>query len=311
MAEPKYRLVTRSDFDGLVCAALLRSRGLVDEIQFAHPKDVQDGKVTITGRDITTNLPYSPDAHLVFDHHVSEAERLGGQRPANLILLPSAPSAARVVYEHFGGAVAFPGIAPSLMAAVDKADSARFTREDVLDPHGWVLLGFIMDARTGLGRTRTFTVSNYQLMMEMIGHVMTKDAGTILSLPNVAERVAAYREQEVPFKEQLTRCTTEHGHLAVVGLKDEDPIYSGNRFLVYALFPQCSISMHVMWGLKKQNTVFAIGKSIFNRTSRTHVGNLCLEYGGGGHDAAGTCQVANERADEVQAELIARIRADG
>lgn len=311
MAEARYRLVTRSDFDGLVCAALLKSRGMVDEIQFVHPKDVQDGTVTITDRDITTNLPYSPNAHLVFDHHVSETARLGGKQPANLVLKPDAPSAARVVYDHFGGKAGFPKIADEMMVAVDKADSAKFTREEVLDPKGWVLLGFIMDSRTGLGRTRTFTVSNYNLMMEMVDNCTTHDSAGILTLPNVAERVAAYRQQRGPFQEQLKRCTSVHGHLAVVDLLAEDPIYAGNRFVIYALFPQCSISMHVMWGLKKQNTVFAIGKSIFTKTSKTHVGNLCLEYGGGGHEAAGTCQVGNEKAEEVKQALIARIQKDG
>lgn len=307
----RYRLVTRSDFDGVASAALLKSRGMIDDILFVHPKDVQDGKVDITERDITTNLPYSPRAHLAFDHHSSETTRVGGAAPANLILDPDAPSAAHVVYRHFGGKSAFPGIADSLMDAVDKVDSAQFTRDEILDPQGWVLLGFLMDSRTGLGRFKNFGVSNYQLMMALVDCFARMGVDEILTQPDVAERVSLYREHAAPFKEQLTRCGTAHGHLVVEDLRNEETVYAGNRFAIYALYPACSISMHIMWGRNKQNTVFAIGKSILNRTSKTHIGNLALTYGGGGHEAAGTCQVDNDKADTVRDELIARITRDG
>ena len=310
MADTKYRLVTRSDFDGVASAALLRSRGLIDDILFVHPKDVQDGKVTVTGRDILTNLPYVPTAHLVIDHHASEETRVGSSAK-NLVLDPDAPSATHVVFKHFGGAAAFPNVSKTLLAAVDKVDSAKFSKEDVLHPEGWSLLGFLMDSRTGLGRFRDFGVSNYNLMMKLVEYCSRFDIGEVLAQPDVAERVKLYREHEKPFQEQLKRCTTMHDHLAVVDLRNEDPIYAGNRFVLYALFPQSSISMHVMWGRAKQNMVFAIGKSIFNKTSKTHVGNLCLEYGGGGHEAAGTCQVPADRADAVKQELTARIQKDG
>lgn len=308
--QQRYRLVTRSDLDGLVCAALLKSRGIIDEILFAHPKDVQDGKVAITERDVTTNLPYSARAHLVFDHHSSEKARIGGANPENLVLEPDAPSAARVVYNHFGGKSAFPSISDDLMTAVDKTDSAQFTRGEILDPQGWSLLGFLVDSRTGLGRFRNFGVSNYQLMMEMIDYCAKHGVEDILKLPNVAERVKLYKEHQEPSKAQLRRCSQVHGKLVVVDLRGEETIYAANRFMVYALFPETSVSMHVMWGLKKQNTVFAIGKSIFDRASKTDIGRLCLKYGGGGHAAAGTCQVTNERADTVMSELIRLISLD-
>lgn len=306
-----YRLVTRSDFDGLACALLLKSRGLVSEVLFVHPKDVQDGKVAITDRDITTNLPYSPACHLCFDHHASEVVRLEGAKRNNLVLDPSAPSAARVVWNHFGGAAGFPGIAPDLMDAVDRADSAQFTREEVLDPQGWVLLSFIMDSRTGLGRMHEYAISNYQLMMELIDYCRDGSAEAVLARPHVAERVKVYREHAPKFRAQLERCVTVHGKLAVLDLRNEEAIYAGNRFMIYALFAQCNISATVMWGLKKQNTVIAIGKSIFDRSSRTDVGALCLQYGGGGHQAAGTCQPANDQADRVLGEIITKITADG
>ena len=310
MPEQKYRLVTRSDFDGVASAALLKSRGLIDDILFVHPKDVQDGKVTVTGRDILTNLPYVPTAHLVIDHHASEETRVGSAA-RNLVLDPDAPSATHVVFKHFGGAAAFPTISTSLLEAVDKVDSAKFSKDEILNPDGWVLLGFLMDSRTGLGRFRDFGVSNYALMMSLVEYCAHMDVAEVLTQPDVAERVTLYREHMQPFQEQLNRCTTMHDHLAVVDLRNEEPIYAGNRFVLYALFPTSSISMHVMWGRQKQNVVFAVGKSILNRTSKTHVGNLCLEYGGGGHEAAGTCQVSVDRADAVKNELIERIRKDG
>ncbi len=306
-----YRLVTRSDFDGLVCALLLKARGLIDDVLFVHPKDVQDGKVAITARDITTNVPYSAECHLCFDHHASEVVRLEGAKRNNLVLDPGAPSAARVVFNHFGGATAFPSVAPDLMDAVDKADSAQFTRDEVLDPQGWVLLSFLMDSRTGLGRFHEFTISNYQLMMELIEYCKSGTAESVLARPHVAERVRVYREHEAKFRAQVERCTTVHGNLALYDLREEAEIFAGNRFVLYALFPQCNISATLMWGLKKQNTVVAIGKSIFDRSSKTDVGALCLSYGGGGHQAAGTCQPSNDDAARVIREIVARINADG
>ena len=306
-----YRLVTRSDFDGLASAVLLKSRGMIADILFAHPKDVQDGKVEISERDITTNLPYSPNAHLVFDHHSSEKVRIGHEAPQNLVLDPTAPSAAHVVYGYFGGKVGFPTVPQDMLEAVDKADSGRFTREEALDPQGWVLLNFLMDARTGLGRFKSFGVPNYEFMMELIDSCREHTVDQILQLPHVAERVALYREHREPFQAQLKRCSTVHQNLVIVDLRNEETIYAGNRFVIYALFPRCNVSMHVMWGLQRQNTVFAIGKSILNRTSRTNIGDLALGYGGGGHVAAGTCQVDNDRAETVKAELIRQINADG
>jgi len=306
----RHRLVTRSDFDGLVCAALLKQLGMLDDILFVHPKDMQDGKVELTDRDITTNLPYVPGVHLAFDHHDSELDRLDGIAD-NHVISAEAMSAARVVYDHFGGAARFPGVSEELMEAVDKADAAQFSVDEILDPTGWIFLSFLMDPRTGLGRFRDFRISNYQLMMQLIDACTKLSAEQVLACPDVAERVELYRAHAGPALEQILRCATVYGNLVVLDLRDEEVIHPTNRFQVYALFPECSISMHVLWGLKQQNTVFAVGKSILDRSSATHVGALMLAYGGGGHEAAGTCQVANEQAAEVQAELVARINADG
>lgn len=306
----KFRLVTRSDFDGLVCAVLLRHLDLIDDILFVHPKDMQDGKIVITARDITTNLPYVAGAHLVFDHHLSETIRNTGRRE-NHIIHPEAPSAARVVYDHYGGARTFPAAWNTMMAAVDKGDSARFTREEVLDPQGWDLLNFLMDARTGLGRFHDFRISNYQLMMDLIGHCATQDIEQLMALPDVVERSTLYREHSARCKEQIRRCARVDGNLVVLDLRGESVIYAGNRFIIYALFPETNISIHVLWGVKQQNTVFATGKSILNRSSNTNIGALMLEYGGGGHENAGTCQVDNEVAEEVLGALVKRITSEG
>jgi nanoRNase/pAp phosphatase (c-di-AMP/oligoRNAs hydrolase) len=309
LVQQRYRLVTRSDFDGLVCAVLLKDLDLIDEITFVHPKDMQDGVVPITDRDITTNLPYVDGAHLVFDHHASETLRNGAQE--NYVIDPDAASAARVVYDFYGGRDAFPSVSEEMMAAVDKADSAQFDLDEVLNPEGWVLLNFLMDARTGLGRFRHFRISNYDLMMQLIDCCRTMSIDEILTLPDVAERVEVFREQEQAFKDQLGRCTTIHDNLAVIDLRHEEIIHAGNRFMVYALNPDVNISMHVMWGKQKQNTVLAVGKSIFNKTSKTDIGTLLLAYGGGGHANAGTCQVAHQDADRVRRALVRRITEDG
>ncbi|HET8754948.1 MAG TPA: exopolyphosphatase [Solirubrobacteraceae bacterium] len=305
----RFRLVTRSDFDGLVCAALLKHLDMLDDVKFVHPKDVQDGKVELGAGDITTNLPYHPNVHIAFDHHHSETLRVDG-RPANHVIVPGAESAARVVYEHFGAGDTFPGIG-ELMDAVDKGDAAQFTLGEILHPTGWVLLNFLMDPRTGLGRFREFRISNYQLMMELIDVCTTLSVEEILELPDVAERVDLYFEHSEKAVEQIKRCATVHGNLVVLDLRDEEVIHPTNRFTIYALFPQCNISIHVLWGLKQQNTVFATGKSIIDRSSRTNVGELMLQYGGGGHEAAGTCQIDNDQAERVQRELIGRVTSDG
>lgn len=306
----RHRLVTRSDFDGLVCAVLMKEMDLIDEIMFVHPKDMQDGKISISSNDITTNLPYVDGVHLAFDHHASEMIRNQGQRD-NHIIDPQSPSAARVVYDYYGGAANFPNISQEMMAAVDQADSAQYSQEEVLHPQGWTLLNFLMDSRTGLGRFKDFRISNYELMMQLIDYCKNHTIDEILALPDVKERVDLYFEQEPEFEAQILRCATVHDNLVVLDLREENVIHAGNRFMLYALFPKCNISIHVMWGLKQQNTVLATGKSIFNRTSKTNIGALMLQYGGGGHEAAGTCQVDNDQADQVLAEVIGKINADG
>jgi nanoRNase/pAp phosphatase (c-di-AMP/oligoRNAs hydrolase) len=301
-----YRLVTRSDFDGLVCAALLKELGIIDDILFVHPKDVQDGKVELTAGDITTNLPYRSEVALAFDHHSSEQLRVGAGAP-NRVMIADADSAARVVYDHFGGPERFPRVSPEMMEAVDRADAAKLSMDDILEPQGWILLSYLMDPRTGLGRFREFRISNYQLMMQLIDCCLTMSIEDILESPDVAERVALYREHAGAAAEQIRRASTVHDQVVVLDLRDEEIIHPTNRFLLYALYPECRVSIHVLWGLRQQNTVFAVGRSIVDRSSHVDIGALMLAHGGGGHEAAGTCQIANEDAEAVLGELVETI----
>ena len=308
--DTKMRLVTRSDFDGLACAMMLKDMDMIDEIKFVHPKDVQDGKVELSKRDITTNLPYDPRVALAFDHHESEMDRLKAQETGGkLIIDPTARSAARVVYDYYGGKGTFPRVSEELMDAVDKGDSADFTMEEILHPEGWVLLHYLMDPRTGLGRFRNFRISNYDLMMQLIDFCMNHTIDEILELPDVKERVVLYFEQADLFTEQLKRIAKMHGKVVVLDLREEEIIHAGNRFMIYALYPEAQISIHVAWGFRKQNTAVMIGKSIINKASKADIGELCLKYGGGGHHNAGTCQLDNDVVDEKLPEIIRALNA--
>ena len=298
-------MVTRSDFDGLVCAMILRELDIIEDIKFVHPKDVQDGKIELSKNDITTNLPYDPRVGLAFDHHESEIDRLKSvETGGELVIDPEARSAARVVYNYYGGKEKLPGITDELMEAVDKGDSEDFTVDEILDPKGWVLLHYLMDPRTGLGRFRNFRISNYELMMQLIGYCMDHTIDEILELPDVKERVELYFDQAELFKEQLHKLAQVHGKVIVLDLRNEEIIHAGNRFMIYALYPECQISVHVAWGFRKQNTAVMIGKSIVNKASQVDIGELCLLHGGGGHKNAGTCQLDNDKVDELLPGII-------
>lgn len=312
MAESnKYRLVTRSDFDGLVCAMILKEMDLIDDIKFVHPKDVQDGKVDITSNDITTNLPFDPRVGLAFDHHESELTRNAGiDFKDRYIIDGEAKSAARVVYDYYGGSKNLPRITDELMEAVDKGDSADFTLEEILDPKGWVLMNFLMDARTGLGRFHDFRVSNYDLMMMLIDACLNHSVDDILEMPDVKERVDLYFDQQEKFTAQVRELARVEGRVVILDLRETETIYAGNRFMIYALYPETQISIHVAWGFRKQNTAVMIGKSILDKRSEADIGQICLKYGGGGHRNAGTCQLDNDKADILLPDIVAALNAD-
>ena len=303
----KKRLITRSDFDGLVCAMLLKELDMIDEIKFVHPKDVQDGKVDITENDITTNLPFDPRVGLAFDHHESELIRTDHEDFGDKYICICEKSAARVVYNYYGGADTFKTVTEEIMVAVDKGDSADFTVDEILNPTDWVLMNFVMDARTGLGRFHDFRISNYQLMMELIDYCTNHTIKEVLELPDVKERTDLYFEQQELFKQQLKENVKIHDKVAVLDLRPLETIYAGNRFMIYAMWPEVEMSVHVAWGFKKQNTAVMIGKSIVNKNGTCDIGELCLAYGGGGHTNAGTCQLENDEVDAALPDIIARL----
>lgn len=307
MAEGKHRLITRDDFDGLGCAALLREAGVVDEVVFVHPKDMQDGAIPVSENDIIANLPYNKNAHLVFDHHMSEAMRVR-VKPENYILDPRALSAARVVYDYYGGRRCFPHKNFfDLMTAVDKGDSARFSSDEILDPGPWELLHLILDPRTGLGRFGSFRLSKADLLRLLADKCREMPVEAILELPDVKERLEIFRGHHGKFRDQLIRCTSVYDNVGLIDLREETTIYAGSRFAIYAMFPEINVSIHVSWGPQEGTTVIAVGKSIVNRTCVASIGELMLNYGGGGHVGAGTCRVHNEEVERVLDEIIHKL----
>ena len=303
------RLLTRSDFDGLGCAALLRELGMLDEIKFVHPKDVQDGQFEATSDDILANVPYIEGCGLWFDHHSSEVERDAAGHFEGCSD-PTAPSAASVIWDFYGGGDAFTNpLIRELIEAVNKADSADLTTEEVLHPEGWVLISFIMDPRTGLGRYRDYRISNYQLMLDMIDYCRIKTADEILEIDDVKERATRYAQQATSFLEMIGANSTACGDVVTLDLRDQDEIFVGNRFVLYSLFPEQNISIQVIWGREKRNVVMTCGHSIINRSSQVDVGSLMLKHGGGGHRCVGTCQVPIEDADRILAELVEQMNA--
>ncbi len=300
------RLVTRSDFDGLACAVFLKEAGIIDSWKFAHPKDLQDGLIEINENDCLANVPFVEGCGLWFDHHSSEAERnaykgkyKGDSRPS--------PSAAHVVYDYYGGKERFPQF-DDLLEAVDKVDSANLTRDEILNPSKWILLGYIMDPRTGLGRFRNFTISNYQLMEKLIDWCRTMTIDEIMELPDIKERIELYNEQTEKFVEMVSEHAVTYDEVLVCDLRGLETIYTGNRFMIYSLYPETNISVWIVSGRGGNGASAAVGYSILNRTCNIDVGKLMLKYGGGGHKVVGTCQFSNDEMDRRLAMLIDEIK---
>ena len=296
------RLVTRSDFDGLACGALLKEAGIIDNWKFAHPKDLQDGIVEVDENDCLANVPFVPGCGLWFDHHSSEFERneLQGKYKGESRI---APSCARIIYDYYGGEERFPQFT-DMMVAVDKVDSGNLTRDEVLNPTGWILIGFLMDPRTGLGRWRQFTISNYQLMEMLIDACRTMTIDEILSIPDVQERIEVYNDQTLKFKEMIIKYTSTNGNVIISDLRGVDPIYTGNRFLIYSLYPEQNVSAWIVSGRGGHGCSAAVGYSILNRTCTLDVGALMLKYNGGGHKAVGTCQFSDENMESELPKML-------
>ena len=296
------RLITRSDFDGLACGALLKEAGIIDSWKFAHPKYLQDGLVEVNENDCLANVPFVEGCGLWFDHHSSEHERLqleGKYKGESRIT----PSCARIIYEYYGGRERFPQF-DDMMEAVDKVDSGSLTIDEVQHPTGWILIGFLMDPRTGLGRWRNFTISNYQLMEQLIDACRTMSTQEILQLPDVQERIDTYFEQTEKFMEMVKAHTVTDGKLLISDLRGVDPIYSGNRFMIYSMYPEQNISAWIVSGRGGKGCSAAVGYSVLNRTATLDVGSLMLKYNGGGHKKVGTCQFSEENMDAELPKLL-------
>lgn len=301
------RLITRSDFDGLACGALLKEAGIIDHWKFAHPKDLQDGLIEVNEDDCLANVPYVEGCGLWFDHHSSEHERLqlaGKYKGESRIT----PSCARIIYEYYGGKERFPQF-DDMMEAVDKVDSGNLTIDEIQNPKGWILIGFLMDPRTGLGRWRNFTISNYQLMEQLIDACRTMTTAEILALPDVQERIQTYQEQTEKFVEMVKKYTRVDGKLIISDLRGVDPIYSGNRFMIYSMYPEQNVSAWIVNGRGGQGCSAAVGYSVLNKTATLDVGSLMLKYNGGGHKKVGTCQFSNENMDTDLPKMLADLSA--
>jgi nanoRNase/pAp phosphatase (c-di-AMP/oligoRNAs hydrolase) len=304
------RLLTRSDFDGLACGSMLKALGIIDTWKFVHPKDMQDGAVEVTGQDVLANVPYVPGCGMWFDHHATEIARID---PASVFIGESrpAPSAARVIFDYYGGE-ARPELTHfrEFVTGVDKVDSGLLTVEEVLNPGGWVLLGFIMDPRTGLGRFREFSITNYDLMLKLMDLCGSLTIDEILELPDIRERVKLYGEHAEKFAEMIHSHTQIKANVIFTDLRGERTIFTGNRFMLYSLYPEQNVSVWIVDGRGNINCPIAVGHSVINRTCKSDIGELMYKYGGGGHRMVGPCQVDYDDADDVVEEIIGKLIED-
>lgn len=307
MPDSQYRLITRSDFDGLVCAVLLKELNLIDDVLFIRPDEWHDESFEVTENDILANLPYVEGCYLAFGHHLSDANLAPDSD--NIIVDASAPSSARVMYDYYGGRKQFQWISEELLTAVDKSDSAQFTRDEILSPSRWTLLSFLIDPRTGLDQVNRFQISNNALLHKLIDACRKRSIEEVLRLKDIQERIDFFFSQSEAAKEQILRCTSsyEQGRLIVLDLRNEPVIHPTNRFMVYAIFPKANLSIHLLSEPESKTTVFFLGKSILNRSSKLNIGELCRQYGGGGHLASGEFHIAENQTDHIRHEIIEKI----
>ncbi len=304
------RLITRSDFDGLVCAVLLQEVEQIDSVEFVHPKDVQDGKVAVGRDDILTNLPYQPGVGLWFDHHSSEVAR-NEETVSYRGRFEIAPSAARVVANHYGPEKL--GKYAKLLESVDKSDAAQLTMDEVLRPDGWILLSYVMDPRTVLACHRDYAVINRDLMTKMIDLIAKHPdhPDVVLADPDVKRRTDRYFAQEKEFEAYMRAHSRLDGNAIITDIRGAGEPLAGNRFFIYTMFPEANIQVRIFDGRKGEFVVCAVGHSIFNRTCNTSVGELMSRYAGGGHRGAGTCIVPLDRAADVIDEILTELQANG
>ncbi len=294
------RIVTRNDLDGLICAALLIKVEMANSIEFAHPRDIESGKFKVDKSDILVSLPYVEGVQFVFDH----IDNSLAQSLANYITTVKAKSTSRLIYDYLGGKAKFPDIQEEILIATEKSISANYTIEEILHPTDWNLLGFIMDHRTGLERFKNFKNTTENLIRKLATSVLSLNIKEIMQLPDLKERVDVYFEQEKMFDEQIKRCSSIYKKLLVVDMRDESTVYAGNRFRMYALYPDTNISMQVSRGNDAITLGISVGKSVFDRSSKVDVGSIMRKYGGGGHTNAGSCQIETSNYESIKSDIV-------
>lgn len=303
------RLLTKSDFDGVVCASILKELGLVDDVKFVHAKDVKDNKVSIMGADIMVNLPFDNRCVLCFDHHSSEVELAQfASESGKWVFDHTKKSCSRLLYEYYETTSGIKTIPEYLINAVDMCNAAEISTGDILQPEGYVLISFILDARTGLGRFRDFRVSNQAMIKSLTSQLLNLSAKEILKLPDMQERIRLYKRYEKRFIAQLNKVVKIQDNIAVIDYRQESVIYPGNRFMVYVLYPEIEYSVHIIWGLRHQNTVIMPGKSITRRTGSVHIGQLCHKYEGYGVEGAGSIQCESRDYEKVLDSILTALR---
>jgi nanoRNase/pAp phosphatase (c-di-AMP/oligoRNAs hydrolase) len=290
------RLVTRGDLDGLTSAVIITMKEPIGDILLVHPQDITDQRVEIRGDDILANLPYDPRCAKWFDHHLLTDSN---QKPPATFEGSHriAPSAARLVYEYY---LERDPHDPALL----RLDAALLTPDDVENPREYILLGYTIDSRTGLGGFDDYFRS-------LIGWLKTMSIEAVLKQREVQDRVDRLRRDQTDFKTLLTRNSFLLSNVVVTDLREVDRLPAGNRFLVYSLFPQANVSLRVHWGPRHDSVIAAVGHSIFNRTCNTSVGDLMSRYGGGGHRGAGTCVLPLDHAADAIDEILFELQANG
>jgi oligoribonuclease NrnB/cAMP/cGMP phosphodiesterase (DHH superfamily) len=294
------RLITRADLDGLTSAILLQEVEPIEEVDFAHPKDVQDGRVALTANDILANLPYDERAALWFDHHLSQSD--AAWNPQMRGNFEVAPSAARVIADHYKSEKF--GRFADLMEATDRLDAAQLTREDIVDPQGWILVGYTLDPRSGLGAFKEY----FRHLMKLAKQQKVEQ---ILQDPEVRKHVDRLKAEEPAFREHLKATSRQDGNVVITDVRGLKNLPSGNRFLIYELFPTANVSVRVADGRNNAFVSIQVGHNILKRDCKTSVGDMLAEYGGGGHIGAGTCQPAPADADRVIGEILETLKRNG
>lgn len=295
------RLITRTDLDGLTCAVFITVMEKIDEVLFAEPKAMQDGKVAVNDHDIIANLPYHPKCALWFDHHTSQMKH--SEKEGYRGKFAVAPSCARVIYDFYERPDELKPF-DELLVETDRVDSANLNMDDVMNPKGWVLLSYTLDPRSGLDAFEDY-------FQRMIGWIQVHKVDDILNLPDVKSKVETYLAEQDNFKKALLEHSRQDGNVIITDQRPVQKFPAGNRFLIYTLFPEGNISARLFRGKEPGITVCAVGHSIFNRTSKTDVGALMAEYGGGGHKGAGTCQLPDAEADAKVKEIVERMKKAG